>query len=57
MRRKGDAAAGLALFLFEGGSYILLARSGLTLGGLSSAFLAEAMALEWALEWAIKSLI
>ena len=32
LRRKGDAAAGMAVFLFEGGRYTLVARGGLFLG-------------------------
>ena len=58
-RSTDNAAIGLALFSVQmsGGSqatYNLLARSGKIVSGIESAFLAEAMALEWALQYLIK---
>ena len=54
LRRSGLAGAGFALFAYtgEGGDlYQLLGRQGLHLLDVGSAFEAEALALEWALEW------
>ena len=58
-RSATQAAIGLALFSVEivtGGvaKYTLLARSGKLLSGVSSAFLAEAMALEWGLQYMVE---
>ena len=55
--RKGDAAAGLTLFsVTSDGRYKLRARKGVLLGKLVSAFQAEAIALECALEWFLELL-
>ena len=58
VRENGDAAVGLALYQSEPeGQYKMLARRGLFLGKLESAFVAEATALEWAFGWIMESLI
>jgi hypothetical protein len=49
-RGSGKASAGIALLAYyEGGERELLMRAGKRLGDLQSAFLAEALAVEWAL--------
>ena len=51
--RKGDGSAsgGMALFAYlSDGSVVEILRCGVLLGNLSSAFLAESLALEWALQ-------
>ena len=50
-RESGKSAAGMALLAYyPGGRQNILHRSGKVLGILNSAFLAEMLALEWALE-------
>ena len=50
-RGDGQAAAGIAFFAyFPGGRRVIFHRAGKLLGKLSSAFLAEALAMEWCLE-------
>ena len=51
LRDNGQAAAGLALFLFQSdGTYGPLRREGKILTGVGSSFEAEVLALEWAIE-------
>eukprot|EP00973_Karenia_brevis_P050734 7047775-Karenia_brevis.AAC.1 len=50
-RGDGQSAAGLALFCYTGSSRVLLCRAGAVLNNLTSAFIAELLALEWALDW------
>ena len=51
MRKHGDAAAGLAVMAYyDNGDRDLLLRAGKKLGKLNSAFLAETLACEWALD-------
>ena len=58
LRGTGEAAAGIAIYAYpHTGDRILLHRAGRLLGKLSSAFLAEAMALELGLEAFRKLLI
>ena len=50
-RGNGDSAAGMAVVAyFRDGSSKVLRRSGKLLGNLSSAFVAEAVSLEWCLD-------
>ena len=50
-RGSGSASAGMALIAYySNGERELLCRAGKILGTLPSAFLAEALAMEWALE-------
>ena len=50
-RGNGDSAAGMAVVAyFQDGSSKVLRRSGKSLGKLSSAFVAEAVSLEWCLD-------
>ena len=51
-RGGGKASAGMALMVCnEDGIPTVLCRGGLLLSNTSSAFLAEMLAMEWALEW------
>ena len=48
-RCDGSASGGMGLFAYlSDGSVVELLRGGVLLGNLSSAFLAESLALEWA---------
>ena len=51
LRRNGKAAAGMAMIAyFPDGSSVTLRRAGRILQGVSSAFVSEAMALEWSVQ-------
>ena len=51
MRGSGQSAVGFALLSYsQSGHRTILRRSGKLLGSLSSAFVAEALALEWCLD-------
>ena len=50
-RGSGDSAAGVAIVAYyRDGSHAVVHRGGKLLGSLPSAFMAEALALEWELE-------
>jgi hypothetical protein len=51
LRGGGQAAAGICLLTYgQDGEVIILHRAGKVLGELSSAFVAEMLAMEWCLE-------
>ena len=49
-RKGGQSYGGMCIFSYEGERRICLYRAGVVFGWLESAFAAEILALEWALE-------